>query len=235
MHRRSLVRTGCSSLFLLLAGCGRRTSDETTQRQTDSSSPTAANATQIESTTPTHEPTTSERTPRQQAEIQHELGNTHRVHNWNISVSTLNLTTKFQRDGLNAVYEVDGDRQLCLVTLRVTNVDDSRQTWSGWPIVAIVNRRVFEDRLAFEHSASDAPLGLEELDQVEHVGRLYPEGYQVESDETFRSWYLFVLPRAVSRRQVQIGLDDVIEDDVPYPIRWIPDDTTPSKTGDTSR
>lgn len=145
-------------------------------------------------------------------------------------MTAFDLTTKFQRDGLNAVYEVEDDRELGIVTLRVRNVRDTRETWSGWPIVAIANGRVFEDRLSFEHSSSENPIGLEELDGVDHVRRLYPEGYQVESGEAFRAWYLFVLPPAVTRQQVRIGLDDAPEDHVPYPVRWIPDDgtTTPS-------
>lgn len=232
MHRRSLVRAGCSSFLFLLPGCGGHAPDDTPPSQTDSPRLTATSVTSTESATRTREPTTSEQTPRQRAEVQHELGTPHRVRDWDIAVASLDLTTKFQRDGLNAVFEIGGDRQLLVATLRVTNVGDSRHTWSGWPIVAIVDNRVFEDQLAFEYASSDDPLGLKELESVEHVRRLYPEGYQVDSGETFRSWYLFVLPLSVSRGQVQIGLDDAPDDDISYPIRWVSDSAmTPSNVG----
>ena len=204
----------------LLAGCNGTFSSGTTEvSPTGTPVPTTEQPT--EATTTTAEQTTDE-TPSLAVEERYGLGESHTIDEWSIAVTTVSLDTTFQLDSDDTTYRMPEGEQLAVVTVEVTNTEDSRKTWAGVPFAIIADGRLFDEQLGFDHPDFDGPVQMDDLVQIDHVRRYAPSGYPVEGGETVRSWMLFVLPRDLTCERIEIGFDDDLEDDAGYPIRWVP-------------
>lgn len=221
MNRRSVLRRGSTLAFTFLAGCnGTQSSSSTTSPPNGTPSSTTERPTASTTTAP--DQTGDEKTPNLVVEQRYPLGESHSVRDWTIAVTSVPLETTFQLDHDQGTFQMPEDEQLAVVTVQITNRTDSQKAWTDAPFVLIADAGLFYEQLGFDHPDFDEPVQMDDLTQIDHVRRYAPSGHPVEGGETDRSWVLFVLPRALDRKQIEVGFDGDFDDDVGYPIRWVP-------------
>lgn len=207
MKRRAFVTlSGC----ILFAGCSSETPSETT---------TTELRTQTPATEPTERPEVTE-TPQLDARNEYSLGEWHALDDWRVTVQSLELTTTFRVDDAEKSFEMPDDQQLAIATVDIENTSTRR----GWAIpfgFVVDGTTVYESQMSFDHPEFMYEVDIRQLRQVEHQRQFQPEALPVDADKTERLWAVAVLPRSVSRGEVQVGLETA-PDDVLYPIRWTP-------------
>lgn len=212
MKRRNILALTGS---LLLAGCSNESPTDTQPRESATDT-TTRTRTQESTASPTRMETD---TPSLGVRHTYSFGEWHSTDKWNIAVQSLDLTTTFRVDDGESTYEMPDEKQLAIAPTAVENTTDIRRGWSVRSDFITNEPTVYESQMAFDHPEFENVVEIDELQQVDHKRQFLPEALPVDPGETARVWPVAVIPRSLSRQQIQVGMTNS-PPDLRYPIRW---------------
>lgn len=164
-------------------------------------------------------------------EVEYALGETHAHEIWRLAVETVDLTTTLRTDA-GERYEMPAGEQLLVARATVKNESDDRDGWAAGPFAAVATEQgdgtvVGQPTLVVEHPAfADRPEGglrVDDLARVAHAEQFDSHGYQVAPGERADVWLVVVVPRGLDRHDVAVAFDGDFQDDVPFPVWWVPE------------
>lgn len=153
------------------------------------------------------------------------FGDWHALDEWRVTVSSLDRTTTFHVDGVEREFEMPEDEQLVVATVRLENTTSETRGWAAGSFTILVGDTTYEPQRAFEHPAFSYAVDVSRLRDVAHQEQFQTSGFGVAGGRTATLWLVAVVPRTVSRDETAVGYDDRFDDDVRYPVRWVPDGT----------
>ncbi|MFB6236620.1 MAG: hypothetical protein ABEH81_12045 [Halopenitus sp.] len=217
--KRSVLRALGTGFIASLTGCTAHHNGTETPTKTTSPTPTkSSTATTTESPTPT--PYGTLKTERTYAFAEWHT-RSKKDDSFSFTVDSVILATTYQFDGTEQ--EMPESDQLAFVTLRLKNVGDSKIHVYGrsgpvtsWAVVA-------EDRWHRERRR----LSGEPVHNLERVGfqnaqRYSAEGQRIKPGETVQEKVVCIVPRSLSRTDLEVGFDPTGDDETLYPLRWLP-------------
>lgn len=219
MKRRAVLASGGC---IVVAGCnalGRFDTASTTPETTTTPENSAVTAaTRTAESSPPSTPTVASDLA---VEKQYLFGEWHSWNEWRWTVASLELTTWFRVDDADRMFEMPGDQQLGIATVKITNTGSSRRGWAAGNFAFVLSGdTIVEPQRTFEHPSFRYEVDIARLRQVEHQYQFQTQALPVTAGETARMWLVAVLPRKVTRRDIQIGSDVRHDDAVLYPFRW---------------
>lgn len=150
---------------------------------------------------------------------------------WRFAVTDLELATTFTLDYPEQSYDTPDDTQLAFVTTAVAHPDSSSRKWHGSDsfVLLLKDGTTYTPQRRFEDLVFAKVISVSQFQRVEHSGQYSTHGYTVPAGETRRLWWVFALPRSISRGDVEIAFDGAVEGPPPdtlqssYPVRWVPE------------
>lgn len=226
LPRRRFLRAAGAALATGLAGCD-------TARGPGATPGTATNAgtaTPASSVSPPSSPTpaaTPTPNPDRAVEREYSIGEWHAIRAdrygpWEFTFAAVEFATTFRFDRRAEEQSMPPDRQLVVATTRATCVGSEHRlySWGSMPFAVVTGDGAYEDQPSFEHPSFHV-VASDEIARIEHRGQYRPEGQSAYPDETVTTWWLFVVPRDVTRADAAIGYDPDGTDAVAYPVRWV--------------
>lgn len=224
LTRRRFLRAAGTALAAGLAGCNTVGGPDAT--------PDAATRAGTASPPPTPSPTrtaTPTPTPVLTVEREYALGEWHAIQvnehgPWEFTFASVEFATTFRVDGREGEFSMPPDRQLVVATSRATCVGSDRGLygWFDMPFAVVTEDGTYVDQPNFEHP-SFIGVASHDLQRIEHRAQYRPEGHGAYAGETITSWWLFVVPREVTRQNATLGYDPDGTDAAAYPVRWVLD------------
>lgn len=214
LSRRTVLRRGSTVFTLVLAGCSSTVEDDSSDR-----SGTVSVSTVKLTTTSSTEPRETRPATITGKTKQYTIGQWHtdRKGDWRTTVERAELLTSFETDE-GKTYQMPTDEQLLVASISLENSSTSAQTYAGGLFDALVRGSVYEDTAWFSHPSRDSAVQIDELANVGKVTRYYSEGRSIGPGEEIQTWLVFVLPRNVSRQDIEIRYKGSEDDS--SPARW---------------
>lgn len=152
---------------------------------------------------------------------------TDRENDWRTAVESAELLTSLESDD-GEMHKMPDGEQLLIATISLENTSTSTQTYAGGLFDALVRGSVYEDTSAIQLPGYNSAVKIDELAKVGSVTRYYAEGRSIAPEEEIQTWLVFVLPRNVSRQDIEIRYEGSEDDS--SSAHWRLDTVTASTT-----